>query len=290
MDRWKGILKKLLFPGRGWVVLAVLLGGISLTLTFFIFGDSSPFAYVSYLLSAYALTILTAAVIPLFSSLSKLAHRVPLAHRYLTDRYFKVRSGLALSFFINLCYGGFKLVCAVLYFSFWDGALAVYYVLLCAVRLYLIRRVPAGAEGQDLTEELRYYRTTGIFLLVLDLALSVVATQIVINGYGSNYPGMLIYVAAMYAFYSLTFAVINTVKYRRFHSPVLSASKAVNLTTALVSIFNLETAMIAQFGAEQVYFRLVMTACTAFAVCVIVLGTAIFMVISSTQKLRRLDP
>lgn len=290
MDRWKGILKKLLFPGRGWVVLAVLLGGISLTLTFFIFGDSSPFAYVSYLLSAYALTILTAAVIPLFSSLPKLAHRVPLAHRYLTDRYFKVRSGLALSFFINLCYGGFKLVCAALYFSFWDGALAVYYVLLCAVRLYLIRRVPAGAEGQDLTEELRYYRTTGIFLLVLDLALSVVATQIVINGYGSNYPGMLIYVAAMYAFYSLTFAVINTVKYRRFHSPVLSASKAVNLTTALVSIFNLETAMIAQFGAEQVYFRLVMTACTAFAVCVIVLGTAIFMVISSTQKLRRLDP
>lgn len=290
MERWKDILKKLLFPGRGWVVLAVLLGGISLTLTFFIFGDSSPFAYVSYLLSAYALTILTAAVIPLFSSLPKLAHRVPLAHRYLTDRYFKVRSGLALSFFINLCYGGFKLVCAVLYFSFWDGALAVYYVLLCAVRLYLIRRVPAGAEGQDLTEELRYYRTTGIFLLVLDLALSVVATQIVINGYGSNYPGMLIYVAAMYAFYSLTFAVINTVKYRRFHSPVLSASKAVNLTTALVSIFNLETAMIAQFGAEQVYFRLVMTACTAFAVCVIVLGTAIFMVISSTQKLRRLDP
>lgn len=69
------------------------------------------------------------------------------------------------------------------------------------------------------------------------LALSGVATQIVRDGYGSDYPGMLIYVAAMYAFYSLTIAVVNTVRYRKFQSPVLSAAKAVNLTTALVSIF-----------------------------------------------------
>lgn len=116
------------------------------------------------------------------------------------------------------------------------------------------------------------------------LALSGVATQIVRDGYGSDYPGMLIYVAAMYAFYSLTIAIVNTVKYRRFHSPVLSAAKAVNLTTALVSIFNLETAMIAQFGSDQVQFRLVMTACTAFAVCAIVLGAAVFMVVSSSRK------
>lgn len=159
-----------------------------------------------------------------------------------------------------------------------------YYILLCAVRLYLIRRVPTGPEGRDTARELRVYRATGVFLLVLDLALSGVATQIVRDGYGSDYPGMLIYVAAMYAFYSLTIAIVNTVKYRRFHSPVLSAAKAVNLTTALVSIFNLETAMIAQFGSDQVQFRLVMTACTAFAVCAIVLGAAVFMVVSSSRK------
>lgn len=289
MGRWKAALKKLLFPGRGWVFLAVLLGGISLALTFLVFGDSSPFAYVSYLLSAYALTIFVAAAIPLVSSLPKLAHRVPLAHRYLTDRYFKVRSSLLLSFVINVCYAGFKLVCSILYTSFWDGALAIYNILLCAVRIYLIRRVPAGPQGPDLVRELRSYRTTGFFLIALDIALSGIATQIVQDGQGSDYPGMLIYVAALYAFYSLTLAVVNAVKFRKFNSPVLSAAKAVNLTTALVSIFNLETAMIAQFGADQIQFRLVMTACTAFAVCAIVLGTAVFMVISSTQRLRRDD-
>lgn len=289
MERWRVALKKLLFPGWGWVVPAVLAGGASLALTFLVFGDDSPFAYVSYVLSAYALTILVAAILPLFSSARQLAHRIPLAHRYLTDRYFKVRSGLVLSFFVDLCYAGFKLGCAVRYASFWDGALALYYILLCALRMYLIGRVPTGAQAQDLARELRSCRVTGLFLFGLDLALSAVATQIVRDGYGSDHPGMLIYVAAVYAFYSLMLAIINTVKYRKLHSPVLSAAKAVSLTTALVSIFNLETAMIAQFGAEQVQFRLVMTACTAFAVCAIVLGTAAFMVISSTRKLRRLD-
>lgn len=140
-----------------------------------------------------------------------------------------------------------------------------------------------------MAQELRYYRATGVFLFALDIALSGVVTQIVIGGYGSNYPGNLIYAAAFHAFYSLGLAVVNTVKYSKFHSPVLSAAKAVNLTTALVSMFNLETAMIAQFGEGDEYFWLVMTSCTAFGVCTIVLGAAVFMVISATRNLRRLS-
>lgn len=38
--------------------LLALLGGGSLYLTFCFFGESSPFASVSYVLSAYALTVL----------------------------------------------------------------------------------------------------------------------------------------------------------------------------------------------------------------------------------------
>lgn len=286
MELWRRVLHKLLFPGRCWVALADVLGGAALGLTFLVFGEAHPFAYVSYLFSTYALTISVAAVTPLFSAVRRQLHRVPLAHRYLTDRYFKVRAGLVLSLCVNLCYGGFKLVCAVLYASFWDGALAVYYVLLCALRVYLIRQMPAGGEERDPVRELRDYRATGVFLFGLDLALSGVVTQVVQDGYGSNYPGMLIYVAAMHAFYSLAMAAVNAVRYRRFHSPILSAAKAVGLTTALVSMFNLETAMLAQFGADQEEFRLLMTACTACAVCAIVLGTAAFMVISASWKLR----
>lgn len=258
-------------------------------LTFLVFGEDSPFAYVSYLLSAYALTILMASTLAsALRTLRRFANGIPLAHRYVTDLYFKVRSGLALSLTINLCYAGFKLACAVRYSSFWEGAIAVYYILLCIVRAYLICGIPTEGQEQEIGRELRHYRATGVFLFGLDVALSGVAAQIVRYGYGSNYPGTLIYVAAIHAFYCLTMAVINTVKYRKFHSPVLSAAKAVSLTTALVSMFNLETAMIAQFGAEQGQFRLIMTGCTAFFVCAFVLGVAAYMVISATRKIRRL--
>lgn len=253
-------------------------------------GPEHPFAYLAYPLSAYALTVLVAAAAPAFCRIRRALHRVPIAHRYLTDRYFQVRSSLTLSFLVNLCYAGFKLACAVWYASFWDGGLALYNVLLCGVRAYLIRQVPKGDGERDPRRELRCYRATGFLLVVLDAALSIIATQIVRDGYGYDYPGTLIYVVALHAFYSLILSAVNAVKFRRLRSPVLSAAKAVNLTTAVVSVFSLETAMLTQFGAGRAEFRLLMTACTAFAVCAIVLGLAAYMVVSANQTIRRVSP
>lgn len=42
---------------------------------------------------------------------------------------------------------------------------------------------------------------------------------------GFEYPGMLIYVMAMYAFYAMITAVRNVIKFRRYGSPVMSAAK-----------------------------------------------------------------
>ena len=93
-----------------------------------------------------------------------------------------------------------------------------------------------------------------------------------------------------YAFYCLILSSVNAVKYRKFKSPVLSAAKAVNLTTALVSIFSLETAMVNRFAEEDdLRFREWMTAATALAVCMLVLAIAVFMVVQSGRKLKKLQ-
>lgn len=82
----------------------------------------------------------------------------------------------------------------------------------------------------------------------------------------------------------------STSWYRKFKSPVLSAAKAVNLTTALVSIFSLETAMVNRFAEEDdLRFREWMTAATALAVCMLVLAIAVFMVVQSGRKLKKLQ-
>ena len=104
----------------------------------------------------------------------------------------------------------------MLYISFWDGALALYNMLLCAVRLYLLLRAPDGRRPTDMDTERRQHRITGGFLIALDAVQGVIAVQIVQHGHTYHYPGTLIYVVALHAFYSLTLAITNTVKYRKY--------------------------------------------------------------------------
>lgn len=286
MKRVKSVLKKLLYPGWGIVCPAVILSAISLYLMFYVLGESSPFAYVSYVLSAYGLTIFVAAIVSVIPTVKRFLHSIPFVHHYLVNKHFAVWCALALSLVINFGFAILKLVYAALYSSFWDGALAVYYILLCAVRVYLLRSFSIVRKEQSYREELCRYRSTGVFLFFLDGALAVISTLIVLKGNGYYYPGTLIYAMAFHAFYCLTLGIINAAKYRKFNSPILSAAKAINLTTGFVSIFNLETAMLTRFNERGAIYRLTMTACTAFAVCAIVLGIAIHMVIRAQKAIK----
>lgn len=283
---WK-TAEKILFPG--WKI-ALPLAAVSAGALVYVFAcglQESPVAYAVYPVSFYALIAFTEAAVRTGRSVGRRVCAVPLVERWRRDGYFRVHWGLVLSLLVNLCYAGLRIVCAVRYASFWDGALGFYYVLLCALRIYLLRRMPDGNGGVPYAAELCTYRNAGWLLMGLDLALTGIAVQIVQDGQGYNYPGTLIYAAAAYSFYCLTMAVINAVKYRRFRSPVLSAAKAVSLTTALVSIFSLETAMLAQFGGEA-HFQRMMTASTAAAVCVLVLVIALYMVLSAGRKRKQL--
>lgn len=277
--------RKWLYPGLPWVILLAALGGIMLFFTFSRGLEETPFAYVSYFLSAYALVIAVAEALVGGRALRRKLYDTPLTNRYLTDAFFRVRVGLHLSLAVSLAYSVFRLAGAVWFSSFWDGALALYYMLLCGVRAYLIRRLPAACGAADYKRELHTYRVTGILLIILSLALDSIAIQIVREGQSYHYEGTLIFAVGFYTFYCLILACVNTVKYRRFKSPVLSAAKAVNLTTALVSLFSMETAMLDRFGGEA-QFQKWMTGGTAFAVCAMVLAIAVFMVTRSGKKRR----
>lgn len=283
--KWRPILKKLLYPGLLWVILLAVLGGVMLFITFSKSMENTPFAYIAYVLSAYALVVVVAEAVTGGKALRRKLYDMPMTNRYLTDAFFRVRVGLHVSLLVSVAYAVLRLINAVRFSSFWDGALALYYLLLCGVRVYLILGLAKDRNVVSYRHELYTYRTTGFFLVTLSLALDIIAVQIVRAGQGYRYQGYLIFAMGFYAFYCLILSSINTVKYRKFKSPVLSAAKAVNLTTALVSMFSLETAMLDQFGDDP-EFQTWMTAGTAIAVCTMVLAIAVFMVIGSGKNLR----
>lgn len=288
IKRLKQWLLQLLFPGTPWVILWVLLGTGSLVLTFGEGLQDTPFGYASYLLSACGLTVLVAALVRGLPHLGRRVKARPLAGRLIHDEYFRVRAGLFVTFAVNAGYALLRIVSAVLFSSFWYGVLGLYYLLLCAVRLFLARRMsPAMPHSRQ--AELKVLRTTGGFLLAVNLALLGIARQILVDGRSYDYPGYLIYAAAAFSFYSLTMAVINTVRFRRFESPLLAAAQSVSTTTALVSLFSLETAMLARFGTDPTLDHQ-MLLWSGPVICTVALAQSVIVFVRAWVKLRRESP
>ena len=251
-------------------------------------------AYASYILSTYALIITVTGITGIVRlvrhgveqhPLVKKMLGIPLIEKYLKEDTFRAETGLYQGFLINLFYVGVKMFSGIRYQSIWFVTLAFYYILLALMRALLLHYVRKD-EGNKLLEW-RRYRLCGIILLFMNFALSGIVTLVVYQNSGFEYPGVLIYIMAMYAFYATITAVWNVIKFRRYGSPILSAAKMINLTAAMVSMLSLETAMLTQFGAaDDPMFRKIMTACTGAGISMIVLGMAAFMIARSTKQLK----
>ena len=105
--------------------------------------------------------------------------------------------------------------------------------------------------------------------------------QMVMNNSELSYPGHVIYLTAMYTFYTMAMSVVNLVRYRRLGSPVLSAAKVLNFVSALMSVLCLQTAMISQFSENDYVFRRLMNTITGGIVWTGVILTAAYMLYRS---------
>lgn len=291
MERLKRILNQVLFPPVALVIISVPVAAALLTHTFLYGDEASPVAYLSYLISAYALILVCARLIRMpKEGFRNALHRNQYTHRYLTDVSFKTHISLYLSLGLNLLFAAMKLFFGAYYGSVWYGTLAVYYILLAVMRFLLLRHVNRNAIGKDLILELRQYRLCGMILMLMNIVLSGVVVLVLMDNEGFYYAGYLIYVVAMYAFYNIITAVRDIIRYRRYQSPVLSAAKAIKLAAALVSMLSLETAMLAQFntGERSPIFKKAMTGSTGGGVCLFVFLMAVYMIAASTRQISRL--
>lgn len=282
MKRQKNMLSPLLHPPAA-VAIPLTLFSAAVLLAVFTQGlDRTLLAYAGYLLSSYTLLIIAIACIARIRRLKRLLTKYKYGKLYQNSPRFRVKISLYISFTINLCYAVFKLITGIFYGSFWFDALAVYYLTLCVVRFRLlcfIRR-----DNCDFSCELREYRACGRLLFLLNLALTGVIYQSIHDGNIRQYPGYTIYAVAVYAFYCLTSSILNMVRFRKLKSPLLSASKTINLATALLTIFSLQTAMFASFGGEETFQR-TMNLATGSAVCLCIFCMAIYMTVHASRQL-----
>jgi hypothetical protein len=298
-EKWKTVFKKIFFLKT---LPTVFIAVPSFVLVFFVLANGSvptTIAYISYILSAYAFIITITGFPKIINALKngfwnlhliRAFGNTKIGARFFDSALFRSEISLHQGLVMNLLYVAVKLVSGIMYRSVWLIAFGIYYFLLAVMRGNLVHYVHSAAAkgnqvGEDIKGEFHRYRMCGIVLLILNQALACIVIYIVHKNQGMNYPGLLIYVMALYAFYAVITAVINVIRFRRQSSPIHSAAKVINLTAALVSMLSLETAMISQFGGDD-GFRMIMTSISGGVVCTFVLAMAIYMIARSTRYLK----
>lgn len=194
----------------------------------------------------------------------------------INDYGFRAVTFSTVAFTVNIAYAIFNGAMGIISRSVWFGALSLYYIVLSALKAYVIigsRRINKLTENRPLLLA-RMYRNCGISLIMLSIALSGAVAQMALSDQGFKYADLMIYAAALYAFYKITIAIIQFVKSRRHGRTINETFGLINLSDGLVSMLALQTALLAAFGegSSKVY-----NAITGTAVMLMIIAIGIFM-------------
>lgn len=294
MKKAKMILNKVLYPSK-WILISV--PPIVFAALIFIFAANkteSAAAYPIYGLSAYSLIIWLVSAPKLLRSVKtgimnnravKKIAGTKIGGRYLSDMAFRGSIGIYQGMAVNFLYLLFRVIAGIRYASVWFISIAVYYLVLGTLRAYLIfsyrRRKKYG-----LSYEYRCYRRTAWLLFLLNIPMGGMIVLMIRANAGYTYPGYVIYLSALYTFYTMILSVVNLVRFRKIGSPILSAAKVLNFVASMMSILGLQTAMIAQFSEGDTNFRRLMNTVTGSGVYGTVIIIAVYMLIHSAQRRR----
>ena len=289
---WKKIGKKLLFPPIYVLMILVLVSAGSLTLVFVKGMEETIPAYIVYVLAFYTLSTVTVLCVMVFPTkyitIKQKIYENPLGNRYMTDNVFRAGLSLTAAFLVSMLYVGINLWSWHMLHSWWFMVLAVYYVIMSVMRFLLVRYVRRNELGSSASAEWKRARVCACFLLLINLSLSGAVLMILYQSKGYDYSGIMIYVMALFTFYSTVHAIIEIIKNRKLESPVMAAAKIVSLCGALVSMLNLETAMFAQFGAElSVQDQRIFIILTGAGVSAAVVTLSVMLIVKATKEIRR---
>lgn len=277
MNKFKDTILKILYPNIFLFLICFILGFGSVIAVFIYKLENSIIGYISYGLSAYALTITVARNINLIKWINKKLHNNKYTNRFITDKDLKNNINLFSGTFFNIIYSIFKFIIGFIYNSIWFIAIGIYYLILGFMKLSLTKHVIKKSNDK---KQLSQYRNTGILMFLLNSAMVGMIVLMIRNGESAIYPGFIIYAQAAYTFYILTISIINVIRYRKDHSPLIASSKSINLVSAIMSLFILQVAMINEFGGDE-QFKLIINTITGTLTSIITIGIAIFMIMNS---------
>ncbi len=287
METWKKIYKVLLFPHIAVMTALVPIATAFLIWSMVTLGTETIPAYISYVLAAYTLTIWCIKIPGLIKQIKAFKRQNKYAQRWFGDVRLRTTLTLYASLLWNIAYALFWLWLGFLHSTFWYYSLAGYYICLALMRAFLALHTRKHDAGAKMYKELVRYRICGMVFLAMNMALTVMIFFMIYWNRSFEHDQIITIAIAAYTFTAFSAAIVNIVKYRKMGSPVYSASKAISLAAACVSMLTLTSTMLTTFGAEEdVLFRRTMLTFIGSAVSIFVIGMADYMIVQGTRKMK----
>lgn len=211
----------------------------------------------------------------------------PIGNMVLSDWGMRTLVSAALSFVFGLANAALNAYLGISEASIWFGALAAYYIFLAIMRGGLLlgsrRRVRSDALLRA-----KNYRRCGIWLLILNAALSSAIAQMIFDDRGFSYKDWLIYAFAAYAFYKITMAIINAIRARSHDDLTLQGIRNINIVDGAVSILALQTALLHTFSSGGEVDISLFNTLTGSAVSLFSIGLSIFMIVKGSKEIKEI--
>ena len=278
-------MKKFFNPNK---IFGFIIFNLSFILLIYVFVrhlEDTPLAYITYLLSTYALIIFIVWFCKVCKFSNNFLKNTKLYQLYQSNYTTVTKTSIYFSTTLNVGYSIFNFCVGVYYGSVWFITFAIYYLLLFIMCLSLVHNIKEF--GVNKLQEYKKLKRCGIVLLLLNIVLVGIIILIIHNNQEITYAGSIIYIVAMYDFYLIIVAIINAINYRKNASPVLQASKFINLTVAMVAMISLEVAMISKFGDDS-SLKMTMTGALGFVVCLINFLMSLYMIINASKNMKKI--
>ena len=287
---WKKFGKALLFPHIAIMVTLLPVATVFLVYSMVFLGVDSAVSISSYVLAAYTLTVWCFRIPYLVKYIKNFKKENKYAKKWLEDTRLRVNVSLYGTMIWNVLYALLQLGMGFRHRSFWFVSLAVYYISLAVMRFFLVNHTSRYKAGEKMLSELRKYRACGVIFLVMNLALSLMIFFMVYWNRTFHHHEITTIALAAYTFTSLTVAVVNIVRYRKYNSPVYTASKSISLAAACVSMLTLESTMLTTFGEETMNLagRRAFLGISGGAISVFIIAMAIYMIVQGTKNIKML--
>lgn len=286
MEIFKKIGRALLFPPLAIAVILIPVATAFLIYSMVAVGTESLPAYLSYLLAFYTLTVWCVRIPRIIAAVKAFKNDNRYAQRWFGDVQWRTMITLSISLLWNSAYALFQLWLGMTHHTLLYYALAAYYFSLALMRIFLATHTRKYSAGEKMLAELKKYRLCGWIFLAMNTALTVMIAFMIYRNYAPQHHEIVTIAMAAYTFTTFTVAIVNLVRYRKYNSPVYSASKAISLAAACVSMITLTSTMLATFHDGAVEESRLMLALVGGAVSLFIIGMAAYMIVHSTKKIK----